>query len=136
MNQQQLAAFDKQSKGLLECPACENNYVVTITSKSTNTPGADAVYATFKGGRLADLQRFIFLTNERGDRRQLIHFVAPKVPGDEATFFFPRLNDKGEPLLTPENKQLHINLSDNRPTSIGNFHFDVSRLRLNGKVEF
>ena len=136
MNQQQLEAFDKQSKGLLECPACGNNYVVTISSKSTNTPGADAVFATFKGGRLADLQRFIFLTNERGDRRPLVHFVAPKVPGDEATFFFPRLNDKGEPLLTPQSKQLHINLSDNRPTSIGNFHFDVSRLMLNGKVEF
>jgi hypothetical protein len=136
MSQQQLASFDNQNKGLLACPACENNYVVTLTSKSTSTPGADAVFTTFKGGRLADLQRFIFIGDERGERRPLVHFVAPKVPGDEATFFFPRLNDKGEPLLTANSKQLFINLSDNRPTSVGNFRFEVSRLMLNGRVEF
>jgi hypothetical protein len=136
MNQQQLSAFDKQTKGLLECPACTDNYVVTLSSKSTNNPGADAVYNVFKGGRLADLQRYVFIANERGERRQLIHFVAPRVPGDEATFFFPRLDDKGAPLLTPENKQLLVNLTDNQPTSVGNFQFDVSNLILNGKVEF
>jgi hypothetical protein len=136
MNQQQLAAFDKQTQGLLQCPACTDNYVITLSSKSKNSPGADAVYNVFKGGRLADLQRYIFIANERGERRPLIHFVAPRVPGDEATFFFPRFDDQGAPLLTPENKQLLVNLSNNQPTSVGNFQFDVSNLILNGKVEF
>lgn len=136
MNQQQLAAFDKQTQGLLECPACTDNYVITLSSKSKNNPGADAVYNVYKGGRLADLQRYIFIANERGERRPLIHFVPPRVPGDEATFFFPRLDDKGALLLTPENKQLLVNLSDNRPTSVGNFQFDVANLIVNGKVEF
>jgi len=136
MSNQELAAFDTQVKGLLECPACTNNYVVTLSSKSTNSPGADAVYTVFKGGRLADLQRYVFIANERGERRQLVHFVPPKAPGDEAIFFFPRLDEKGAPLLIPQNKELLINLSDNQVNSISNFKIDVSRLVMNGKVEF
>ncbi|HEY6245338.1 MAG TPA: hypothetical protein VIX17_15415 [Pyrinomonadaceae bacterium] len=136
MNKQQLEAFDKQTSGLLACPACEQNYVLTLSSKSKTNPGADAVFTLFKGARLADLQRYIFIANERGERRSLIHFVPPKVPGDEATFFFPRLNDQGAPLLSAGNKQLIVNLSDNRPTSVGNFQIDVSTLLMNGKIEF
>ena len=136
LSKKDLETFDAQIKGLLECPACAGNYVVTLSSKSLNRPGADAVYATFKGGRLSDLQRFVFLANERGERRQLVHFVAPRVPGDDAIFFFPRLDAKGAPLLTPESKQLLINLSDKQVNSVSNFRIDVSKLVMNGKVEF
>ena len=61
LSTKELAAFDAQVKGLLDCPACADNYVVTLSSKSSNSPGADAVYTAFKGGRLADLQRFIYM---------------------------------------------------------------------------
>jgi hypothetical protein len=131
-----LESFDTQIKGLLECPACADNYVVTLSSKSLNRPGSDAVYTTFKGGQLSDLQRLGFLANERGERRALVHFVAPKVPGEEAIFFFPRLDEKGAPLLNPENKQLLINLSDKQVNSVSNFKIDVAKLVMNGKVEF
>jgi hypothetical protein len=136
MDPKDRVAFEAQIKGLLDCPACVNNYVITLSSKSKSNPGADAIYATFKGGRLADLQRYIFIANERGDRRQLIHFVAPKAPGDEAIFFFPRLDEKGAPLLTVDNKELLINLANNQADSITNFKIDVTKLRLNGKIEF
>ena len=136
MSDQERASYEARTKGLLECPACVNNYVITLSSKSTNSPGADAVYTLFKGGRLADLQRYVYLANERGERRQLIHFVPPKASGDEATFYFPRLDGRGAPLLSPENKQLVINLTDNQINPITNFRIDVSRLVLNGKVEF
>jgi hypothetical protein len=136
LNKKDLETFDAQIKGLLECPACAGNYVVTLSSKSLNRPGADAVYTTFKGGRLPDLQRFVFLANERDERRDLVHFVAPKVPGDDAIFFFSRLDEKGAPLLTPENKQLLVNLSDKQVNSVSNFKIDVSKLVMNGKVEF
>ena len=136
MSPKDLAAFDAQTKGLLECPACAANYVVTLSAKSKNSPGADPVYTTFKGGRLADLQRYVYIANERGDRRSLVHFVPPTVPGDEATFFFPRLDEKGSPLFTPENKELLVNLTDNQVNSITNFKIDVSKLIVNGKVEF
>lgn len=133
---QQRVAYDALMKGLLECPACAANYVVTLSSKSKNNPGADAVFATFKGGRLADLQRYVYIANERGERRSLVHFVPPKAPGEEAVFFFPRLDEKGAPLLTLDNKDLLINLTDNLANSITNFKIDVTKLVLNGKVEF
>ncbi len=136
LSQKDLETFDTQIKGLLECPACAGNYVVTLSSKSLNRPGADAVYTTFKGGRFSDLQRFVFIANERGERRELVHFVAPKVPGDEAIFFFPRLDEKSAPLLTLGNRQLLINLSDKQVNSVANFKIDVSKLLMNGKVEF
>jgi hypothetical protein len=136
LSDQQRTAYETQVKGLLECPACAGNYVVTLSSKSKDSPGADAVYSTFKGGRLADLQRYVYLANERGDRRALIHFVPPRAPGDDAVFFFPRTDEKGAPLLTTDNKELLINLADNQANSITNFKIDVTKLVLNGKIEF
>lgn len=130
------AAFDAKTKGLLECPACVENYVMTLSSKSAQSPGADAVYSVFKGGRIEDLKRYIYIANERGDQRPLIHFVPPKVPGDEATFFFPRLDDSGVPLLTPANKELVFNVTNNEINIVTNFKIDVSKLVMNGKVEF
>ena len=136
MSEKERATFDAQVKGLLECPACVQNYVISLSSTSKNRPGADAVFSTFKGGRLSDLQRYVYIANDKGGRRELIHFVPPKAPGDEAVFFFPRLDDQGAPLLTKESRDLLINLSDNRPNSITNFKFDVSKLIVDGKVEF
>lgn len=132
----ELAAFDAQTKGMLECPACSENYVVTLSCKSTTSPGADAVFTVFKGGREADLQRFVYIANDHGDRRPLVHFVAPKAPGDEAIFFFQRFDDKGMPLLSLDSKELFVNLNDNQANSISNFKFDVAKLVLDGKVEF
>lgn len=130
------AVFDAKTKGLMECPACVQNYVLTLSSKSAQNPGADAVYAVFKGGRLEDLKRYIYIANERGEQRSLIHFVPPKVPGDEATFFFPRLDDNGVPLLTPANKELVFNVTNNEINIVTNFKLDVSKLVMNGRVEF
>jgi hypothetical protein len=136
MSEKERATFDAQVKGLLECPACAQNYVVSLSSKSKNSPGADAVFSTFKGGRLSDLQRYIYIANDKGERRGLVFFVAPKAPGDDALFFFPRLDDKGAPLLTKDSKELLINLTDNQANSITNFKFAVSKLIVDGKVEF
>lgn len=130
------AAFDAKTKGLLECPACVENYVLTLSSKSSQSPGADAVYSVFKGGRLEDLKRYIYIANERGDRRSLVHFVPPRVPGDEATFFFPRFDESGEPLLTPANKELVFNVTNNEINIVTNFKLGVAKLVMNGKVEF
>jgi hypothetical protein len=129
-------AFDTKFKGLLECPACEQNYVVTLSSKSKQRPGADAIFAAFKGGRLADLQRYVFIANGRGERRDLVHFVPPKAPGDEAIFYFPRFNEKGEALLTPADTELVTNFTNNDINMNTNFRIDVSKLLVNGHVDF
>ena len=132
------AEFDAQPKikGLLDCPACAENYVLSLSAKSTESPGADPVFATFKGARLADLQRYVYIADERGRRRQLVHFVPPKSPGDEAAFFFPRAGAEGQPLLTPSSRELYFNLSDLEVNSVTNFRVDVSKLVSGGAVDF
>lgn len=130
------AALEARAKGLAECPACADNYVLTLSSKSEQVPGADAVYTIYKGARLEDIKRYIFIANERGERRPLVHFVAPKVPGDEATFFFPRLGERGEPLLTADSRELIFNVTNNEVNAITNFRVDVSKLVRDGVVEF
>lgn len=138
LNPQKQAEFDAQPKikGLLDCPACADNYVLTLSGKSSEAPGADAVFTVFKGGRLADLQRYIFIGNSRGERRALIHFIPPRAPGDEGVFYFPRLNDKGEPLLTPSDTELIANFTNNDMNLNTNFRVDVSKLIVNGQVDF
>jgi hypothetical protein len=53
-------------------------------------------------------------------RRELVHFIAPKHDGDEAIFFFPRLDDQKRPLLTPESKKLIFYFEPrNNPSGMG-----------------
>jgi hypothetical protein len=136
MNEKERAAFDDKYKGLLECPACEQNYVLTLSSESKQRPGADAVFTVFKGGRLADLERYIYIANSKGERRNLIHFVTPKAPGDEAVFYFSRFNDKGEPLLTNTDAEFIANFTNNDVNMNTNFKVNVSKLIVNGRVDF
>lgn len=138
MGAKERAAFDAdpRNRGLLECPACAENYVLTLSAKSAEAPGADPVFASFKGARLADLQRYVFIADETGARRQLVHFVAPKAPGEEAVFFFPRAGADGAPLLTPRSRELRFNVTENEVNNVVNFVMDVSRLVVGGAVEF
>ena len=136
MNPKDRAAFEQTNKGLLDCPACAENYVVTLSSRSRNSPGADAVFTVFKGARLAELKRYVFIANEDGQRRELVHFVAPRLPGDEAIFFFPRFDYERRPLFTPDNRWLTINFTDNQVNINTNFKIDVTQLVVNGEVLF
>ena len=136
MNEKDRAAFDNKYKGLLECPACEQNYVLTLSALSKQRPGADPIFTVFKGGRLADLQRYVFIANKRGERRDLIHFVPPKVPGDEAVFYFSRFNDKGEPLLSSTDTELIANFTNNEVNMNTNFKVNVAKVIVNGQVDF
>ncbi len=136
LNDKDRAVFDAKVAGLLTCPACAENYVVTLTSRSKERPGTDAVFTLFKGGRQADLQRYVFIATNRGERHSLVHFVPPKSPGDEAIFFFSRFNESGEPLLVSPDTELIINFTDNEVNTITNFRIDVSKLVVNGKIDF
>jgi hypothetical protein len=136
MSEKDRAEFDAKFKGLLDCPASEQNYVLTLSSKSKQNPGADAVYTAFKGGRLADLQRYVLIANGRGGRRSLVHFVPPKAPGDEAVFYFQRFNDQGEVLLGPSDTELITTFTNNDVNMNTNFRVDVTKLIVNGKVDF
>ncbi len=130
------AAFDARNKGLLECPACAGNYVVTISSKSINYPRLDPIYESLKTATVPQLKSDIYIANERGERRELVHFVAPVGPGAEATFFFARFDEKDKPLLTTANRKLIFRFNKADPGAVTNFDFDVSKLIMNGEVMF
>jgi hypothetical protein len=136
MNATDRAAFDAKTKGLLECPACAQNYVVTISCKSTNYPGADALYDGLKGATLPAVKPYVHLLNDRGEQRELIHLIPPKSPGEETVFYFPRLGDEDKPLITARDKKLYFRLSDNNSKAITNFEIDVSKLIVNGEIVF
>jgi hypothetical protein len=136
MSEKDRAAFDAKSKGLLDCPACTDNYVLALSSRSKEEPGADAVYTLFAAAKIDDIKRYITIANEHGEQRALVHFVPPRVPGDEATFFFPRLDQKGAPLFSPNSRELLFNITNNEVNMITNFKVDLSKLVINGKLEF
>jgi hypothetical protein len=136
MSEADKAAFDAKNKGTIECPACASNYVVTLSSSSESQRDFDWVFRTYRSATLESIQNYIFLSVDKGEKRSLIHFTTSKSIGGEATFFFPRFNDQGKPLVTPDNKKLRFQISSSDGSLSKNFEFDVAKLILNGEVAF
>lgn len=124
------AEFDEKNKPLVECPACADNYVVSLIpprSADTRTPTTEK------------MKLVVQLMDDRGQRRELVHFVASKATGEEVIFFFPRFDDKGQPLLTPSSKRLIFTIdtaSLGMDAVIQRFEFDVSKMVEGGSVVF
>lgn len=130
MDEKKKAEFDEKNKPLIECPACVDNYVVTLSPPA----GADTRTVT-----LDKMKLFVRLVDERGRARQLVHFTAAKTTGAEITFFFPRLDEKNEPLLTPASKKLIFTIDTSvvaLDTMLWRFEFDVAKMLSDGKVVF
>lgn len=131
MSATERAAFDAKNKALLDCPACARHYVISI-----KCPFAGCYTGTF----IEDRKKFFYLGNDKGERRALAG--AAQLPGNDggAVFFFPRTNDKGEPLLTPESKELTfhfmIQSSVGHEAVSGKYKFDVTKMVRGGEVIF
>ncbi len=136
MNKAERKAFDAQTRELLECQECAGYYVVSVGFASSNNSVNDLIYDWFNGQTLPGIKGYIYLANTRGERREVARFIPPKAPGEEVFFLFPRLDEKGRPLLTPEDKKLLFRMSDIKANSVTNFTLDVTKLIVNGKVEF
>ncbi len=136
LTKEQLNDFNKKQRGLFDCPACAENYVVTLSSKSKENKNFDAIYASFGNAQLADIKRYIFLQNDKGEKRELVHFVVPKSPGDDAIFFFKRFNDKGVPLFNAINKYMILNLTKDEVNQITNFKIETAPLIVGDKIDF
>ncbi len=104
MNDKERAEFDARLRGILECPACQENYVITISPPISNRSLTSGVYG-LKSASLRLLQGKVYLLNDTADRRELVFFVAPKSDTDEAVFFFPRLDANGNAFLTNKNQR-------------------------------
>jgi hypothetical protein len=130
MSDKDKAKFDEKNKPLVECPACADNYVVSLIP-----PRA----ADTRSPTLEKMKLFVQLMDDRGQRRELVHFVPTKATGEEVVFFFPKLDDKGQPLLTPSSKRLVFTIdtaSIGMDAVIQRFEFDVSKMMLDGKLVF
>lgn len=134
------AAFDSKNKGILDCPACADNYVISIGPPIINRQMASGVL-TLKHDTLGTLQRRVYLTNELGERRDIVHFVAPKTESSEAMIFFPRLDAQGKPLINATSKKLILHFEPGNQGFVKDAvpsitEFSVPRMIINGEVAF
>jgi hypothetical protein len=130
MSDKKKAEFDEKNKALVECPACADNYAVSLLPPAP----ADSRFVT-----LEKMKLYVRLLDDRGRSRELVHFNPTKVTGQEIVLFFPKLDEKGEPLLTPSSKKLIFTIDTSvlgLDVTIRRFEFDVSKMILDGKVEF
>jgi hypothetical protein len=136
LSKEELDLFNKRQKGLYECPACVENYVVTLSSRTKENKNLDAVYTAFAKAQLNDLKRYVVLQNDRGEKRELVFFTPPKSPNDEAVFFFNRYDKKGNALFTNLSKQLRFIVTNNAVNMNTNFVFDIAPMVVGDKVTF
>jgi hypothetical protein len=136
ISNEEFELYKKRQIGLYQCPACAENYVLTLTSVSKENKNFDAVFSAFSKALFNDLKRYIFLQNDKGEKRELVNFVAPKSPGDEAIFFFPRFDEKGNPLFTKENKYMIFVVTNNIVNSAVNFKIEIAPIVVADKVDF
>ncbi len=104
MNSQQRTEFDLRLSGTLKCPACDQNYVITVSPPISKRRLTNGVYG-LKNATLDLLKGKVYLLNDKGEKRDLVFFVAPKHDLDEAVLFFPRLDEKGNLFLTEDNSR-------------------------------
>jgi hypothetical protein len=131
------AAIDERNKPVLECSECADYYMVVMS------PGPGS-----KGGVPTNLQTMSFtlvkdnvqIKNEKGETRELVKFVRPRFYEDDAVFFFPRFNPKGEPLISPAHRTLTISFDPRifawKTARLTKFDFDVAKMIVNGQVVF
>lgn len=139
----QRSQFDQAAKTFLDCPICRNYYIVTITKfkDSSRQTVDEGILQTMK---FENLKGEVWLTNDKGEKRELVQFTPPKAGGDSAVFYFKRTDDTGNLLLTPESKQLKFVFSNdflNNRNAYGYMlprtaEFKVSKLIIGNEVEF
>jgi hypothetical protein len=143
MSDEQKLKFNESAKRLLECPSCQDYYVITLTQAS-NSSGQSVEQAIFEGMTLEEMKTIVTLRNEKGETRELAQFIAPAKRGDSAAFFFTRKDDKGNVLFTKDNSDATLmfspafSTSSNRFASVlpRKFDFKLSRITHNDQVVF
>jgi hypothetical protein len=130
-------AFDAKQNTLLACQHCANNYVISLGSPFGKIKGQ---IPALKAIPIESLRRYLQLTNESGEKRELVGFAAPKSQGDDAFFYFSRLGERGGPLVTAANKKVILSLDPEifwvMPGKTMRFEFDVSKMIKDGEVLF
>ena len=125
-------AFDSKNRALIDCPACASYYVVLVASR----------YLSMENHTyLGDRKEFVYLSNEAGEKREMVEFSIPPGNVNEILFYFPRADGNGVPLLSASNKKLTFNFElkglDGKSTfPFEKFDFKVADLVKDGVVLF
>lgn len=137
MPSQKQTEFDQSNRPLIDCPACAGNYVISIVPASG--PKSGGLPTALTKATLEKLKLNVQLTNETGEHREVVHVAPTKTPGSEVMLFFPRLNAKGEPLITPSTKKVILKIATamlDGDASASRFEFDVAKITVKGQVIF
>lgn len=127
MNTAAKEAFNLKNGNLIQCPACENYYIVSIAG----------LHATLRNKSLIMGQsQSVFLSNDKGEKRILANFTPQPEHGGEALFFFPRNNDKGEPLLRADSTKLVFNFTIPLMIDEEGFRTSGPRISMFDRMEF
>ncbi len=135
--------FDSAVREDLECPDCAKYYILTLSIIPTD----QKVLGLLTGLSLDKLTQYVFLANDKGDRRNLVKFIPPTGGGSNALFFenavfyFERYDEQGKPLLTIDNKKLYFSIDEKvfkgkLVPPISKVSFEASKLICNGKIVF
>lgn len=143
MDEKKRTAFDKAMTNILDCPLCQDYYVVTM-AKAINSSRENVEDGLFQTMKNEQLKGNIWLVNEKGEKQELEQFIPPKSATDLALFFFKRKTDKGTLFLTPEDKHFKFVFnntflnSNNAYSNIlpRSFEFKVSSITVNGDLSF
>jgi hypothetical protein len=143
MNDKAKAEFNDAGRSLLECGPCQNYYVLTLT-KFPNPSGQAVEEAIFEGMALEQMKGNVWLKNDKGETRELAHFIPPAKRGDSAVFFFARKDGKGNVLVTKDNDEVSFVFNPNFFTPTNRFYhliprkfdFKVSKITVGDQVVF
>ena len=134
MSEKDKKALDEKNNILLECPPCADSYVVSLSPAEARGKGIPTILMTMSE---AEVKRDVHLVNDAGESRELIHFSPPKFQGDDAIFFFERLNNQGKPLLDLNSRTLSVTFDPKIfPVQLAFTKFDVAKMVVNGQVAF
>jgi hypothetical protein len=137
MSASEKAAIDAKNKPLLECQPCDDYYVVTMSQGPGSNRGVPNAFETMSLNRA---KLTVVLKNEKGETRELVNMVRPKVRGEDAVFFFARFDAKGEPLFTTANRKVTISfdprLFEGSAMKSIVVEFDIAKITMNGQVVF
>ena len=136
MSDAERAAFDAKTKPILDCPSCKDTYAVALNGRSEVNTSYDPVFGRFRDATTDQLKEYVFLENDRGERRPVVGFIQPAALGADAVFIFARRDGSGKPLLTVDNKKLTLRFGEATITSLFTFEFDVRKMVMDGQVAF
>lgn len=135
---QKKAEFDEKMKGTLDCPACQENFVVTISPPIADRQVRSGLFGLVNV-KFEQLKDTVYLINDKGEKRKLAFFQPALSNDGEATFFFPRVDEKGAKFLTGESKTVTLIFETK---GIANFQiprsttFDITKTMIDGIPEF